>query len=132
MYGAHKPSQCTPPALKVHMSFVLNSWFLYFLCDGIYSSNFSQGSGRGRWRKVCGRVFSAEARGSITSKAEFSTDATETHWKPDKRRRKQLISNPSEFPGLRLQNLRKLRGSPAEAETLIGHPCPTNKHSRLV
>ena len=35
----------------------------------------------------------------------------ETHWKPDKKRRKQLISNPSEFPGLRLQNLRKPRGS---------------------
>ena len=59
----------------LHLSFVLNWWFLYFLCDGIYSSKFSQGSGRGSSRKLCGSFFFAEARGSITSKAEFSTDA---------------------------------------------------------
>ena len=51
-------------------------------------------------------------------------------------RRKQLISNPSEVPGLHrricgsfVEASRKLRGS---WDFNLPPPCPTNKHSRLV
>ena len=48
---------------------------------------------------------------ALQVKRSFSTDAKETHWKPDKVPTKPLISHPSEFPGLQ----RRICGSLAEA-----------------
>ena len=49
---------------------------------------------------------------ALQVKRSFSTDAKETRWKPDKMPTKPLISHPS---GTAAENLRKLRGSLAEA-----------------